>query len=971
MKKITLIVAFLVAAFSYGQTSSGFVANPSFEDGSAAAMVKDVALNDWKLGGGSGSAEGVSASIQTTNVHPGDGTNALEVTSVNTGGEWNIRLINTTYPFAGDNSTPIEVTVRFWAKTTDAAPGSANANGDMRLLVKDTGTGNLGDQTDRVLLTTGAWAYITKTFTFDAAADYNLSLFLEFGKVDGVTQIDGITTSVTGGASIGDGIAPVINLVGANPQQLTRGDAYVELGATATDDTDDDTALTATIAIDATAVDTATAGSYSVTYDVSDAAGNPATQVTRTVTVEDGQTYSGFVVNPSFEDGSAGAIAQYATLNDWKLGGDNSDDTGVSASIQTTNIHAGDGSNALEVTSVDTGGEWNIKVWSTTKSFDGDNSTPISVTVSFWAKTTDVDPGSEVGTGDMRLIVKDTGSSNLGNQSNRVLLTTGAWVYITKTFTFDAAADYSLSLNLEFGKLDGVTQIDGITSSVTGGATLASGITWDGSTDNDWNTTTNWTPERLPTAADAYTIIPAGLTNYPTISSGAITVAAIDIKSGAAFVANGTATVTGAVTYSRNLTHTAGNTNGWYLVASPLVGATFDDTWVNANSLASGSGTNRGLATYTESDNTWDYFLTGESGTFTPGTGYSVKRSATGDVSFTGTINTVDTDVTLVRTDNGFNLVANPYTSYINSETLLDNNTVVSNNKNIYVWNNGTTSYDTKISTAAFQVAPGQAFFVRSNEGGGTLTFAESNQSDNSGTDTFQRTAATIPEIELSVADESTHRYIKLYFNDAATKGFDNGYDGDLFGGVANSFEIYSHLLEDNQGEKYQIQSLPNSDLASMVIPVGLKAASGKELAFSVKKLNLPTDIKVYLEDRVTNTFTLLDETNSVYNITLSSAIDGIGRFYLHTSNSVLSTSDVNLNSVSIFKINNSNLRVAGLSQGKASISLYNILGKQMMMTTFDAINSNDISLPKLAAGIYIVQLTTEAGKLNKKIILK
>jgi len=970
MKKITLIVAFWVAAFSYGQTYNGFVANPSFEDGSAGPIAGGATLNDWKLGGGSRNAIGVSASIQTTNVHAGDSTNALEVTSVETGGEWNIRLINTTYPFAGDNSTAIEVTVRFWAKTTDAAPGSLNADGDMRLVVKDTGSGNLGDKTNSVLLTTGAWAYITKTFTFPAAADYNLSLYLEFGKLDGVTQIDGITTSVSGGAVIGDQ-APVINLVGANPQQLTRGRAYVELGATATDDTDDDTALTATIAIDASAVDTATAGSYSVTYNVSDAAGNAATQVTRTVTVEDGQTYSGFVVNPSFEDGSPGAIAKYATLNDWKLGGDNSGDTGVSASIQTTNIHAGDGANALEVTSVDTGGEWNIKVWSTTKSFDGDNSTPITVTVSFWAKTDDVAPGSEVGTGDMRVIVKDTGSSNIGNKVNRVLLTTGAWDYITKTFTFAAAADYSLSLNLEFGKLDGVTQIDGITTSVTGGATLASGITWDGSTDNDWNTATNWTPERLPNAADAYTIIPAGLTNYPTISSGEITVAAIDIKSGAAFVANGTATVTGAATYSRNLTHTAGNTNGWYLVASPLVGATFDDTWVNANYLATGSGTNRGLATYTESANTWDYFLTGESGTFTPGTGYSVKRSATGDVSFTGTINTADTDVTLVRTDNGFNLVANPYTSYINSETLLDNNTVVSNNKNIYVWNNGTTSYDTKISTAAFQVAPGQAFFVRSNEGGGTLTFAESNQSDNSGTDTFQRTAATIPEIELSVADESTHRYIKLYFNDAATKGFDNGYDGDLFGGVANSFEIYSHLLEDNQGEKYQIQSLPNSDLASMVIPVGLKAASGKELAFSVKKLNLPTDIKVYLEDRVTNTFTLLDETNSVYNITLSSAIDGIGRFYLHTSNSVLSTSDVNLNSVSIFKINNSNLRVAGLSQGKASISLYNILGKQMMMTTFDAINSNDISLPKLAAGIYIVQLTTEAGKLNKKIILK
>ena len=83
-----------------------------------------------------------------------------------------------------------------------------------------------------------------------------------------------------------DTTAPVITLVGANPQELTVGDAYAELGATATDDTDDDTALTATIVIDASAVDTATAGSYSVTYDVSDAAGNAATQVTRTVTVE-------------------------------------------------------------------------------------------------------------------------------------------------------------------------------------------------------------------------------------------------------------------------------------------------------------------------------------------------------------------------------------------------------------------------------------------------------------------------------------------------------------------------------------------------------------------------------------------------------------------------------------------------------------------------------------------------------------
>ncbi len=470
MKKITLLFTFLIAGFSYGQTtSSGFVANPSFEDGPAGNIAKYQTLNNWKLGGDHSGDTGVSADIQTTNVHAGDGSKALEVSSVNVGGEWHIKVMSTAYPFAGDGTNPIEVTVGFWAKTTDVDPVSANASGDMRLIVRNNLMLAHGNRSARVILTTDAWAYMTKTFTFDAAANYELTLFLEFGKVDGVTQIDGITTSVTGGASIGDGIAPVINLVGANPQELTRGDAYVELGATATDATDDDTALTATITIDATAVNTATAGSYSVTYDVSDAAGNAATQVTRTVTVEDGQTSSGFVANPSFEDGSPGLIAQYATVDNWKLGGDNSNDPGVSASIQTNNIHAGDGSNALEVTSVNTGGEWNIKVWSTTYPFAGNGTNPIEVTVSFWAKTTDVAPGSEVGTGDMRLIVKD---AVLGNQSNRVLLTPGAWAYITKTFTFAAAADYSLRVDFEFGKLDGVTQIDGITTSVSGGASI-------------------------------------------------------------------------------------------------------------------------------------------------------------------------------------------------------------------------------------------------------------------------------------------------------------------------------------------------------------------------------------------------------------------------------------------------------------------------------------------------------------------
>ena len=202
MKRYLFLTSLFFISFSYGQTFNGFVKNPSFEDGENVTIPKYQTRDGWKLGGGGSDATGVSASIQSTNVHAGDGTKALEVASVNSGKEWDIRLINTTYPFDGDNTNPIDVTVSFWAKTSDTDPGSEAATGDMRLLVKDTGSANLGDKTQRVLLTTDTWVYITKTLTYPAAADYNLSLFLEFGKVDGVTQIDGITTSVTGGATL-------------------------------------------------------------------------------------------------------------------------------------------------------------------------------------------------------------------------------------------------------------------------------------------------------------------------------------------------------------------------------------------------------------------------------------------------------------------------------------------------------------------------------------------------------------------------------------------------------------------------------------------------------------------------------------------------------------------------------------------------------------------------------------------------
>ncbi len=79
-----------------------------------------------------------------------------------------------------------------------------------------------------------------------------------------------------------DTTPPVITLLGANPQIIQQGDPYLEQGATAWDNVDGD--LTSEIIIDASDVYPNIAGTYTVTYTVSDSSANTAVKI-RTVEV--------------------------------------------------------------------------------------------------------------------------------------------------------------------------------------------------------------------------------------------------------------------------------------------------------------------------------------------------------------------------------------------------------------------------------------------------------------------------------------------------------------------------------------------------------------------------------------------------------------------------------------------------------------------------------------------------------------
>jgi hypothetical protein len=155
-----------------------------------------------------------------------------------------------------------------------------------------------------------------------------------------------------------------------------------------------------------------------------------------------------------------------------------------------------------------------------------------------------------------------------------------------------------------------------------------------------------------------------------------------------------------------------------------------------------------------------------------------------------------------------------------------------------------------------------------------------------------------------------------------------------------------------------------------MVVPLGIYAKAGSTLVFAANATNLPAGLIVYLEDKVTNTFTKID--TDTYSVKVENALNGVGQFYLHTTSRTLSIAAANsLENVSVYTSNNEILKIEGIRNGEAQVKLYSILGKKLVNVRFTANSNNSIALPKLKIGVYIIEVKDETGTLSKKLIIE
>ncbi|MBO6588509.1 MAG: carbohydrate binding domain-containing protein [Muricauda sp.] len=246
----------------------GLLTNGDFENGSA----------PWILG-----VDDAAAAPVTT-----EGGNSFYSVNVTTPDPGQPFLVNLSQKLEIIQDETYTLTFDAWSDTDRPIIAGIGLSGGSFANTTETVNINITRQTYSVVLTASGFGAPDARVLFD------------LNGAAGLVNIDNVSL-VVGGTTVEDTTPPVITLNGDATVDLNVGDSYTEAGATATDDTDGD--ISGNIVVGGDTVDTSVAGTYIVTYNVSDAAGNAATEVTRTVNVI--AFDDGLLTNGDFENGSA------------------------------------------------------------------------------------------------------------------------------------------------------------------------------------------------------------------------------------------------------------------------------------------------------------------------------------------------------------------------------------------------------------------------------------------------------------------------------------------------------------------------------------------------------------------------------------------------------------------------------------------------------------------------------------------
>jgi hypothetical protein len=418
----------------------------------------------------------------------------------------------------------------------------------------------------------------------------------------------------------------------------------------------------------------------------------------------------------------------------------------------------------------------------------------------------------------------------------------------------------------------------------------------------------------------------------------------------------------------------------WHLISSPVSGLSpYDFASLSGNNVKPGTG-DYDMAPYIEATDEWTPYVTSSHTTAMPAaSGYSVRRTAAGTVTFTGTgiyTGNQSIGITCGATTNGWNCIGNPYTSGLKSRYFLSVNrpNLDNNYLAVYRWDENVdlgggnygdyTTINFSTTDADTIIALGQGFFVNSVVGGATINFTAAMQTAGG---TFKSSEIPWPTIKLIAQAEGLSNVTTINFNSAMTRGLDPGFDGGKLKGNPN-IALYTRLLEDN-GIDFAIQALPEITTETVRIPVGIDFVPGGEISFMVETTAFPVDAQVYFEDVQAKTTTLLNAEGAKYTVTLPAETKCAGRFNLLVTKSATGVKTVTENLFNVYT-NGNTITINGPATSDTEFLLYSIDGKQWISRHAGSMNQNTIDASAFPAGVYMLNIGHEGTRTAKKLIL-
>lgn len=377
----------------------------------------------------------------------------------------------------------------------------------------------------------------------------------------------------------------------------------------------------------------------------------------------------------------------------------------------------------------------------------------------------------------------------------------------------------------------------------------------------------------------------------------------------------------------------------------------------------------------------------GEATTLVAGKGYVVKMTAasasnyvfsnkainTGDISIGVTLTVTETADNSKR---GFNLVGNPYPSYLNWDMAYNASTNVRPSIWYRTLDNGSMTFHTYNatlgasvpSTASGYIPPMQAFWVKvdtdpvspATVSNGTINLTNDMRSHNeSGTgNPLKAPAVERPLIRLAISNGSMSDETVIVAHASALDSYDSFDSEKMSNENTNIAEIYS--LAGNH-------ELVINGISPMVpgqeIVLGLRPGKAGDFSISGTQIdNIPTDMKVILKDKLTGAETELSE-NASYNFS-SDAAETNQRFSLlfRAPGSVTGTDLINKSTLLVYA-QQSEIVVNSADLKGSNITVYTATGQSVLKTVATA--NREVLNGNFTTGVYFVKVNNAVRKVN------